>query len=308
MTLDQFVSKYSGQSVLWAASSARESLRGQCVQLACFYVQEVWNAPVIWANAVVWYRGNAAPEYYDRFPYKPGSAPQRGDLVVWGESLPNSGGGGHIAICLSSNASNFVSFDSNWGGKTAHQVTHNYNYVVGWLRPKAIPTATQGGVEMIATRQEAVEIYCLLRPNGGPSEGELAATVGRRSYASFLSDAQNEVNVRNAALIHQQEALNNMQTQISQQNKAITDLTSQLADARLTSQQKQQVFNEAMSKITATNTELATAHGQITDLQKQVEEAKKVSRQQVIEESTTVPTPNVSPFTKLLAKLIKPKK
>jgi hypothetical protein len=307
MTLDQFIGTLNGQAVLYAPSPARESLRGQCVQLACFYVQEVPGTPVMWADAIKWYTSGQFADRYDRIAYNGSNRPQRGDLVVWGQNLPNSGGNGHIGICLSTNGNFFTSFDSNWGGRYAHQVTHDYNYVLGWVRPRFAAPAPQAqeGPEMIATRQEAVEIYCLLRPNGGPSEAELGATVGRRSYASFLKDAQAEVNARNAALAGQQDGLTRMQAQINQQNQAITELNTQLADARLSNQQKQQAFNDAMGKITTSNTALATAHDQITDLQKQVEDAERASKTK-ISEASTVSAPKVTPFVRLLAWVIKP--
>lgn len=67
---------------------------------------------------------------------------------------------------------------------------------------------------MISTRDQAVKIYQLLRPNGNPSEAEITGTVGRRTFAGFLNDAQAEVRIRNANLLAQAQALQAARTAI----------------------------------------------------------------------------------------------
>lgn len=66
--------------------------------------------------------------------------PKYGDLVFWSRLNPGSEGAGHVDICLANGSShNFTGFDQNWRGPYAYREVHNYDYVVGFLRPKQQP-------------------------------------------------------------------------------------------------------------------------------------------------------------------------
>lgn len=270
MNLDSFYGKYNTQSVLF--DTAHPDYRGECVQLAAFYVQEVWGKPAIWADAYSWYARGTYPEHYIRVPNdmsNPNQVPPRGALVVFHSSLPGSGGMGHIDICWDARpgASTWIGFDSNWGGKYAHLVTHNWSYVVGWILPRSLPTYTapaQEGEEMIQTAEDAQLSYKILRPNSGASEGEIAATVGRRSFHNFIHDALPEIQARDANLVRQAEEFAKMQQTINQLNQTITDMrTTQTSDAA-TRAEEQHAANEKISYLTG---QLETSHDKITQLQ-----------------------------------------
>lgn len=274
-TAQQYLNKYNGQSLLYAPSPAREYLRGQCVQAICFFVTENGH-PVDWADAYFWKNlASAYPNDYEWIPYTPGFVPQPNDIVIWLPSLPGSGGAGHIAAFITGNTSTFVSADQNWGGKTVHAVTHNYNYVAGVLRftsaPAAPATTTQGGIEMIADTNQAHQAYQLLRVNGDGSPDEISATAGHRSWAQFASDAQPELAARNQAAKDKDVALANMQSLINTQNQTVSDLTQKLTDVTSTAQDKQAALTEALTKIASNNADLATQHDTIVELDKKVE-------------------------------------
>ena len=136
ITLDQFVATNTGKSLLF--NTALPSLRGQCVQLVCFYNVDVLNVPIMWADAVEWWDKFTLDSYFTKVPY-PGNLPRRGDIVVFNADTPGSAGAGHIDICIQDGTQNtFLGFDSNWNGKTAHAVIHDYKYVKGFLRPKGV--------------------------------------------------------------------------------------------------------------------------------------------------------------------------
>lgn len=302
MTLDQFIANQSGKSVLYAPSPAREYLRGQCVQLAALYVTQVVGKPVLWRDAAEWWYSNLYPEHYERIPNTAGAVPRPGDLIIWDRSLANSGGAGHIAICVSPRpgTGTFVSFDSNWGGKTAKLVTHNYNKVIGWLRPRVItppaPSPQTKGDEMIANTDQAVKIYKMLRPNGTPSQAEIDGTAGKRSFAEFLNSAQAEVQARDLNLRTQADALANMSNTVNAQNATITDLTVKLNDANATAAQKQHALDEALTKLGSQNAQIATYHDEVVDLQNEVTTTQP---------KTAVNKPNL--FIRLLSLFVKKK-
>lgn len=78
-------------------------------------------------------------QYFDIIKNTPDAIPQAGDLVVWDTSV---GVAGHIAVATGKgNTSSFESLDQNWNGVQRVTVTnHTYSGVLGWLRPKAIPS------------------------------------------------------------------------------------------------------------------------------------------------------------------------
>jgi hypothetical protein len=269
MNLDSFFNKYNGQSLLYAPSPAREDLRGQCVQLVAQYVSECWAKPVIWDDAYGWYADGRLPEHYIRVANDrndPNQLPPRGALVVFAPSLPGSGGLGHIDICWQATPGSptWVGFDSNWGGKTAHLVTHNWQYVVGWLIPRGLPTQTpvpqQGADEVIATTEDSQLIYRILRPNGGASQGEIDATTGKRTFHNFLHDALPELQIRDQNLTNQQAEFAKMQTNINELNATIADLRSK-------DQASQEEQHAAQEKISYLTSQIETSHDKITDLQ-----------------------------------------
>lgn len=306
MNLDQFIAWATGQSLLY--NTADPSLRGQCVQLACFYVQKVLNKPVIWADAYPWFAGGAYSDQYERIPNdhnNPNQVPPRGALIVWGPELPGSAGAGHIAVAVDvqPGASTFVSFDSNWGGKTAHLVTHNWSYVAGWIIPKSgpvcAPAAPAGGSEeMIADTNQAHQAYKMLRPNGDGSDAEIAATAGKRTWADFASGAQSEMAARDANLRNQTAQLQQLNGTINAQNTTITDLTTKLNDATASNTEKQQALTTALAQLGDQNAQLTTLHDQLKQLQDAVPAATNGNTQNF----------TASWFVKLLAVFIKPNK
>jgi hypothetical protein len=299
MNLDQFVAWATGQSLLYPPNP--EDDRGQCYQLINFYMARVWGTPLIWKPyAYQLIAGAQAMSNYTVTINNPNDAnqvPPVGAIMVFGANLPGSGGMGHTDIFLQATGVNaWIGFDSNWGGKTAHKVTHNYSYVVGWITPRGglgggpapAPAPSAGGDEVIANADQATKIYKMLRPNGGGSQDEIGATAGRRTYANFVNDAQAEINQRDANLVAQNQQLANMQTTIDQLNAAVTAANS-----------NDQADLQKIAELTA---ELTTAHDQLKDLQ---DALPKPPPTPTADEKAAA---RVGLFTKLIALFLKLKK
>lgn len=266
ISLDQLYAKYNGQSLLYPGTSS--DLRGQCVVAMYFVVDEVWGRPIFRANAKDWLDRAAALGYQvvRNNPNDPNQVPPRGAIAVWGGNLPGSGGYGHVAAVWDARprAATFIGLGSNWGGKTLHLVTHNYNYLLGWIMPPAAPAPQPQGDEMIANGDQATKIYRMLRPNGGASQAEIDATAGRRSFGAFLNDAQAEVSARDANLRAQAQHMIDLQNTINSLNQTITDLrTSEDAEDI----EQNSVLKAATDKIAMLTGELETAHDKLKDLQ-----------------------------------------
>lgn len=121
----------------------------------------------------------------------------------------------------------------------------------------------QGGTEMINTREEAVGMYQMLRPNGSPSEAEIGSTVGKRSFAGFVRDASAEIAQRNAAIQGQAQVLAQAQTQVADLKIVLsnleglrtqTDIDFQAKNAAIQTLQaeadtKTRALNEALNEV-----------------------------------------------------------
>lgn len=75
-------------------------------------------------------------ELYERIPNTPEFVPIKGDIMVWGTGI---GKWGHVAICNGKGDTTwFESYEQNWTGNNdpVALIKHNYNHVLGVLRPK----------------------------------------------------------------------------------------------------------------------------------------------------------------------------
>lgn len=118
-------------------------LDGNSVQ--CFDLANDYSANLIGGK---WFIGNGAyeiytnfdnqpsKELYERIPNTPEFVPIKGDIMVWGQGL---GKWGHVAICNGKGDTTwFESYEQNWTGNNdpVALIKHNYNNVLGVLRPK----------------------------------------------------------------------------------------------------------------------------------------------------------------------------
>ncbi len=133
MTLQEFQNKYLGKQVEF--HSYGSGAQNQCIDLSNQYIKEVLGlTPIIGTNAKdVGSKFNK--DQFDWIVNTPEAIIQRGDIPVWNGNV--GGGAGHIAIALEGGINSFKSLDQNWS--QVERVTlenHNYNNVIGWLRPK----------------------------------------------------------------------------------------------------------------------------------------------------------------------------
>lgn len=147
MTLADFVTTNTGVAVSYDGLLVN---KGQCEQLVCLYWEQCLGfkcpsiplAKDLWTNSTI----------LASFDQIPTGQEEVGDAAVWGaSSLINSPVAGHTGIVL---GSGFTSFDSNWGQEydangypIAHEVTHDYQDVLGFLRLKEAEVSTVGETE-----------------------------------------------------------------------------------------------------------------------------------------------------------------
>ena len=112
----------------------------QCFDLANDYaVNLIGGKPFIGMGAYEIYTNFAnqpSKDLYERIPNTPEFVPIKGDIMVWGTGL---GKNGHVAICNGKGDTTwFESYEQNWTGHndSVALIKHNYNNVLGVLRPK----------------------------------------------------------------------------------------------------------------------------------------------------------------------------
>ena len=250
--MDAFVQKWNGKQVT--------AFGGECVALVAQYLTEQ-GRPIAYANAKDWWGHPAIAGSYDFIVNNPNDynqVPNRGDVVVWNGGLAGSGGYGHIGIFDRVSApGQFVSFDQNWGGRQAHFVTHNWNNVIGWFRPK-VTNVPQGGE--VANAEQVKNLYrAVLLREGDP--GGIANYTGRDANAivAEMLGSQERKNLE-ARVNGQAGQLTALQNAINEQNRVITELNT---SGTATKAQLQ----EAVAKLAELNAQLTTATDTIKDLQ-----------------------------------------
>jgi len=131
MTPEEFFLKYNGIGLDFDGAYGF-----QCVDVFKAFNKEVVAAPNVSGNAID-YWSNFPTNFYDKIEYSVSKIPEEGDVMIWGTGL---GQYGHIAICFKGDMSHFISFDQNYPiGSLCHFQNHNYNNLLGWLRPKNLP-------------------------------------------------------------------------------------------------------------------------------------------------------------------------
>lgn len=136
ITFDQFIQQRTGKPIDFDGIYPN-----QCMDLMHQYVYDVMGITnkSILAHPYAYqvYTQFTETQYFDRIANTPNNVPQKGDIFLFGANI--NGGAGHVCIVTEADVNTFKSFDANFPtGSLPHIQTHNYNYALGWLRPKAI--------------------------------------------------------------------------------------------------------------------------------------------------------------------------
>lgn len=278
ITFDAFKSRHLGNKADYDKMHG-----GECVDLYNFYMRDVFGLnPYRFGgvNSAYQLRENLKkyPEiqWIDNNPNDANQIPPKGSIVIFSKNLPGSGGHGHVGICDdgTSSASLFV-FDQQGHPNEALEKPpasrrYNWNNVLGWaILKNNVPAQSGGGDEMISTRDDAIEVYQTLRPNGQPSEGEISATAGRRSYRQFIVDGRAERKLRDEALRQKDIYIQAMQNDIGSLKRQVEELRERPTKSALENLEK----NLAVMK---SGTEEHLKH--IADLEKQIADRSEAEK------------------------------
>jgi len=202
--------------------------------------------------------------FYERIANTPDFVPRKGDIMVWTATPGNIYG--HIAVCDGEGDTNyFMSYDQNWNGVyRVTRVRHNYNYVLGVLRPKNLTNAPVGEPPMNDQQYKDAYMIVLQRPPEGPKDG--------RTGMQFIYDAQGELKAQRDA-----------------------------ASAKYATKEKEAAANAADAA--AAKAALAEAQKQVAQVTKQYQDALKapVSQDQAVDKVAEIVTPSAGLLSKIIA-------
>lgn len=232
MTLNEFILKYSGQTVGYPDGK----FIGECLSIVKRYIKEVFefDPPPSGSNSAYGYWLNfpfPLNQYFKKIPYSSGALPIRGDIVIWNTNAGN--GFGHISIFLEGDDHSFRSLEQNWGGKHTHIQEHNYLNVVGWLRslkepeikhPEVITSGSNGEkmaklLEKYHVKDED-ELDAKIQESTGLSWGSENAQADTTYGGGFLGSARREL----TAL---REKNTSMQTTLDNENNRVSSLLTE---------------------------------------------------------------------------------
>lgn len=131
MTLQAFIDKWNGEGI--DVDGYPPSNPFQCVDLYrkyCSEVLEIPQSPGVTGAVEIW--DTYLKDKLDKIENTLTAVPQKGDIVIWAMKTY-----GHVAVYTEGDVNSFKSFDQNYPvGSKCHIQSHNYNGVLGWLRPK----------------------------------------------------------------------------------------------------------------------------------------------------------------------------
>lgn len=136
MTFDEYFKKYNGVGIDYD-----KKWSFQCFDLANHYCANVLGGKAF-VGMYAWeiyenFNNQPSKNLFTRIANTPEFVPKKGDIIVWSKSL--NGEAGHVAICDGvGDTTYFYSYEQNWDGMChpTERVRHNYNHILGVLRPK----------------------------------------------------------------------------------------------------------------------------------------------------------------------------
>ena len=217
--VNNFVAEHEGEIVGYPSVS----YNGECLSLVKVYIKEVFgiNPPPSGSNSAYGYWSNfpsPLDTVFEKIPNTNTSIPNKGDIIIWKPWTGNPYG--HIDICIDDSATvdRFKGFDANWGGRDAHTVEHDYNNVIGYLRPKL-------EVENDMTDEQKRILDFI----GNRTEGDVRQAFGA---LQDLPNLNKEIDGLKESQKSMEDRLSQLEADAKANNKLIESYQSQLSTAK----------------------------------------------------------------------------
>lgn len=152
ISFDEFIAKWTGKPVDFDGVYPN-----QCMDLMHQYVYDVLGLTdrKLLAHPAAYqvFTDFSEKDTFDKIANTPDGVPQKGDIVLFNKTPSNPYG--HVCIFIEGDAKKFQSFDANYPtGSLPHVQTHTYGYCLGWLRPKATSPDLQSIINDLRTDRD----------------------------------------------------------------------------------------------------------------------------------------------------------
>ena len=178
MTVDRFINVYNGRTV-----DVDGAYGGQCWDLWSRYAQDVAGVPQSATNTTsgyadsvytqTWGNQSKLQAAFDKLG--PDATPRKGDVAFWTRcaSYPGS----HVAIVIADQGANLLCLTQNPGATRQSALTKTG--LIGYLRPKAVHTATQSSGPIVVAGTYQVDVDALNVRDRPSTSGATVATYRR---------------------------------------------------------------------------------------------------------------------------------
>jgi len=235
-------------------------------------------SPFPYVNAYEIYTrpNDVSKKYFDFIPNSTTAVPQKADIIIWDGKL--NGGIGHVAVATGKGDTNKLeSFDQNWVvGSPCKLVTHDYKFVLGWLRFKgSLETANPpmntiqvdtNQYELLVKKATNYDSVCQYLQVGDPKD-VMFENIQKVIAGIKSSDnsAKRQVQELGAQLAVTQQEVKNREEQVSRLKTQLTETV-----------ESYQIEIEALKNKPDETSELVTnLRAQVVSLEGKYEEAMK---------------------------------
>jgi len=236
MTLSEYIAKYRNTGIDYDKAyffQCVDLFRGYCAEvLRISQPKGVTGAYQFWDNYTT---DSALSNNFTRIANTADFTPQEGDVALWKKAL--NGSYGHVAICRSGSTTSVLkTYDQNWNGKAEPKITdenHTYSNFYGVLRPKQLPTSSQGSGSTGTTERTDMAILEYLGvANETEAKTKLAEHLGEKDGKCDWGSGDGD---RGGYLGSARREITSLQAKATTAAATIADLQAKLAAAPSTS-------------------------------------------------------------------------
>mgnify|MGYP001291906703 FL=1 len=252
ISFDEFIKKWKDKKIDWDGIYPN-----QCMDLSHFYAYECLGitdkAVLATPSAYQVYTQFKWPEYFTKIENTPTNVPNRGDIVIFGQSV---GQWGHICVFVEGDVNSFKSFDSNWPtGTLPHIQDHTYDGVLGWLRHNSTDykkkyedlCISYGKLQVIIeTQKKQLEEV----------EDKYAEEI--RVKTEMVESLQKSLSELTSQLINTSKTLKDTQDQVKSLTEAYGGLEGHIIEIELKNKQEMEIFERNMQNYIKLNEKLTS--------------------------------------------------
>lgn len=259
ISFDEFIAKWTGKPVDFDGVYPN-----QCMDLMHQYVYDVLGLTdrKLLAHPAAYqvFTDFSEKDTFDKIANTPDGVPQKGDIVLFNKTPSNPYG--HVCIFIEGDAKRFKSFDANFPlNSLPHIQEHTYGFCLGWLRPKNTNTDLQAIIDGLRADRDNYWNWIT----------KLCEALG---VSHNLEVALAEIKKLSTV----EDALISSEAKVKEQKTKIEELEERIKTLETTNSELKDQTDKLKTQVSDKEKELLEQGINITQLGKEVEDLKAVSR------------------------------